>query len=167
VPQQLDEHVDAGNTIHQWTIQEYEQHERGTLWYVSMVLGGLGLIIFGLVTGNFLFSLIIILFSIILYLQSHQQAPQLLFSMTDLGIVIGSRFYTYKELDGFYIVYDPPRVKTLFFETTSPFRPLLRIPLLDANPLDVRGTLLNYLEEDVEKEEEPLSDQFGRNWKLH
>ena len=167
MPQQLEENIDPGQTLHEWTIQEYEHHQRGTWWYVLMLLLGIVLVVFGLVSGNFLFALIIILFGIILYLQSHQQAPQLPFRVTDLGVVIGSKFYAYTELEAFYIIYDPPRVKTLFFETKSAFRPLLRVPLLDANPLEVRSTLLGYLVEDVEKEEEPLSDQVARNWKIH
>ena len=100
-------------------------------------------------------------------MQSHQKPLKVPFKITELGIVIGNRFYGFSELESFYIVYEPPEVKTLFFETKSSFRPLLRIPLVDANPLKVRVSLKEFLSENFEKEEEPYSDTFARNWKLH
>ena len=45
----------------------------------------------------------IILFAIILFLQSHQLPPQVDFKITELGIIVGGRFYTYSEFNNFYI----------------------------------------------------------------
>jgi hypothetical protein len=120
-----------------------------------------------MITGNFLFALIIILFAIILFLQSHQTPPQVPFRITELGVIINNRFYIWSEFKDFYIIYEPPAVKTLFLVTVSNFRPALRIPLLDKNPIEIRQTLKEFLTEDVEKEEEPLSDRMTRNWRLH
>ncbi len=167
MPQQIADSTLVGDTLHEWTIQEYEQHQRGTAWYIVMCILGTFFVIYSLVTGNFLFALVIMLFAIILFLQTKQTPPQLPFRITDLGVVVGTRFYSYSELDFFYIIYQPPQVKTLYFETKSAFRPVLRIPLLDVNPLDVRASLLEFLSEDVEKEEEPVSDQIARNWRIH
>jgi len=41
------------------------------------------------------------------------------------------------------------------------------VPLLDENPLTVRDSLKTFLEEDLEKEAEPMSDLFARRWKIH
>lgn len=157
----------AGEVLHEWTMQEYEQHDRHRRWYVFMGVVAALCILYALFTGNFLFALVIILFAVILYLQSHQHPPQVLFQITEAGIVLGNRFYAYKEFEAFYIIYIPPEVKSLYLETKSTTRPTLRIPLLDENPLSIRATLLQFLPEDTEKEEEPLSDKFAREWQLH
>lgn len=167
MPKSLGDNIRIGEIVHQWTIHEYDRHQRGVLWHVGMIMLGIILVLFGLFTNNFLFSLIIILFAIILFLQSSQAPPEVQFAITSLGIVVGGKFYTFSEFENFYIIYNPPQVKTLFLDTKSPFRPLLRVPLMDMNPVEVRQTLREYLSEDFDKEEEPLSDQFARNWKIH
>ncbi|MFZ2190491.1 MAG: hypothetical protein WA057_06540 [Candidatus Magasanikiibacteriota bacterium] len=167
MPEKITEDTLTGDMLHEWTIQEYEQHDRGRLWYIIMIALGLGFVLIGIFTGNFLFSLIIILAGIIIFLQSNQAPLQVSFKITELGIVIGNRFYKYSEFLDFYIIYQPPRVKTLFLETNSALRPLVRIPLLDKNPVDVRHSLLEFLTENLEKEDEPLSDRIARNWQIH
>lgn len=167
MPKPLAEDVLIGSILHRWTIQEYDQHQRGVLWYIFMTSAGLILVAYGLISSNFLFSLIIILSAIIIFLQSHQAPQQILFQITELGVIIGNKFYSYGELDNFYIIYNPPEIKTLFIETKSALRPMLRIPLLDENPIEVRQDLRKYLDEDLEKEEEPRSDTVARRWKIH
>ncbi|MFA4830585.1 MAG: hypothetical protein WC862_00415 [Patescibacteria group bacterium] len=167
MPKQINETTLVGDVLHEWTIQEYERHERGVLWYILGITIGLGLVLFAMFTGNFLFALIIILFAVILFLQSHQEPLQIPFKISELGIIVSNRFYAWSEFSFFYIIYEPPHVKTLFLETSSTFRPVLRIPLLDMNPIEIRHTLKEFLKEDVDKEEEPLTDRMARNWRIH
>jgi len=168
MPEKITEQTLVGDTLHEWTVQEYEHHsDRGRLWYFLMITLGLVLVVYGMVTGNFLFALIIILSAIILFLQSHQTPPQVLFQITELGVILGSRFFAYSELENFYIIYSPPDVKTLYLEPKGVMRPRITIPLLDTNPIEVKHTLREFLEEDFEKEDEPLSDRAARNWRIH
>lgn len=156
-----------GEILKEWTIQEYERHERGFLWYI--IMGGLGLffVIYGVITNDFLFSLIIILFAIILFLQTHQEPKQILFQITELGVVVGNRFYSFSEMESFFLIYNPPYVKTLFLEPIGALKPMIRVPLLDINPVEVKNMLRAYLPENFEREEEPLSDRAARNWQIH
>jgi len=62
--------------------------------------------------------------------------------------------------------YEPDEAKTLFFEFKNRVRPRLSIPLENKNPLKIRAILLKYLPEDVERENEPLSEQLSRLLKL-
>lgn len=167
MPKQLTEDTILGDMLHQWTIQEYDRHIRGTWWHILMITAGILLVVYALVSGNSLFALIVILFAIILFLQSHQEPIAVPFAIAELGIVVGNKWYTYSEFSEFYIIYQPPAVKTLYLETKSALRPLLRIPLQDMNPVDIRMALRAYLSENVEKEEEPISDVFARQWKIH
>jgi len=153
--------------VHEWTVQEYDRHQRGLLWYILIISAGMILVAYGFMSNNFLFSLIIILSAIILFIQSYQSPAQVLFRITELGVVLGNRFYKYSELKNFYIIYQPPEVKTLFIEPKSGMRPVLRVPLLDEDPLNVREAMNVFLVEDLEKEEEPFTDLFARRWKIH
>lgn len=163
----MNQNPTTGEVLYRWSIPEYLQYERKPVWYIAMIVIGLFFVLFGLFTGNFLFSLIIILFAIIIFIQSHQEPPLIPFQITELGIIISDRFYPYSELDSFYIVYDPPAVKTLFFETNSFYHPLLRIPLEDQNPVEIRHVLQEFLDEDLDKEDEPISDKVARGLGLH
>ncbi len=163
--QQISEETTLGNPLYEWSFAEYEKFSRGKWWYI--VMGGLGMVfvVYGMLTGNFLFSLIIALFAIILFVQQHQEPHEILFAITDLGIIVGNKFYSYNELEAFYLIYEPP-TKTLFFETKTLIRPLIRVPLTDQNPLDIRFSLLEFLPENLEKDSEPTSDIAARNWKI-
>ncbi len=165
MPQQITEETSIGNPIFEWTFPEYEKMSRGRWWYI--IMGGIGLVfvVYGMFTGNFLFSLIIALFGIILFIQQHQDPHVIPFAITDLGVIVSSRFYPYAELEAFYIIYEPP-VKTLFFETKTLIRPLMRVPMTDQNPIDVRFILLEFLPENLEKDIEPTADIAARNWKI-
>ena len=155
-----------GKIHHNWNIKEYEEHERGIWWYVIAIMFTSFAIIYGVWSGNFLFALIIVLFSIIVYLQMHQKAPETYFAISELGIVIGEKIYTYNEFEEFYIIFND-EVKILILETKSLLRPKITIDLHDQEPIEIRHTLRAYLRENIEKEEEPATNALARRWKLH
>ncbi len=167
MPKLLSDDILTGDILHAWQVKEYEQHDRPVLWYIVMISAAVLLILYGLFTGNFIFSLIIILAIIIFFIQSKQEPQDVPIFISELGVGVGNRFYKYSELDDFYIIYRPKEIKMLFIDTKTALRPLLRISLNDNNPLEIRDTLDNYLVENFEKEEEPLSEAFSRNFKLH
>lgn len=167
MPQIIDETVLTGDIIHEWSVAEYEQHSRNKAWYIIMGIFGIGLTLYAVLTGNFLFALVLVLFGVILFLQANQAPIVIPFQITELGVVVNNRFYGYSELDEFYIIYNPPEVKMMFIETSGTTRPRLRIPLMDMDPNQIRATMREFLDENIEKEEEPMSDMIGRRWQLH
>ena len=167
MPQTYNSNLVIGEVIHHWAVKEYEQHKRRMFWYIIMFVVGLALVAYAIFTGNFLFAIIIVLFAIILFLQSHQEPSTIPIAITELGLLVSSRFYSYSELQDFFIIYNPPEVKTLFIETKSVAKPRMRIPLGVMDPNGVRDTLLEFLNEDLEKDEEPFSDMFARTWQMH
>jgi membrane-bound ClpP family serine protease len=109
MPKILTPDITVGAVHHEWGVQEYEQHERSSWWYIAMITIGIILVVYAMLTLNFLFALSIVLIAIILFLQSHDEAMVIPFAITELGIVVGTKFYSYKELNQFYIIYQPPR----------------------------------------------------------
>lgn len=165
MPQKLTDQTLVGEPLYQWDVTEYERHTRGTLWHVLMISFGIILVIYALATDNFLFAIIIILSAIILFLQSAVEPATVQFVLTDLGVVLGNRFYRYDEFRAFYMIYNQ-ETQTIFFDTKAALRPDLRIPLGDQDPMEIREFLQAMLDEDLEKEE-PLADRAARTWKIH
>jgi len=151
--------------ISEWSVPEYTEHRRNLNWYIIMIIIALGLIIYSIATGNFLFALIIILAVFITFIREYSGMQQIKFSITDRGVMLGNQFFEYKKINNFYIIYEPPAVKKLFFDLKG-IGPNLSIPLLDQNPILIRKMLLEYLEEDVEREQQNIDDQLETIFKL-
>lgn len=165
--QKITEDTIIGDILFEWNVPEYEKHEKSSTWIIIATIVAIALIIFGIWTNNYLFALIVVLGGIILYLWHHEDPLEVPFAITELGVVIGNKFYSYSDIDAFFIIYDPPEVKKLFFETNSKIRPLIRVPIKEQNPVEIRHALKKYLPEDIEKEEEPLTDELARKWKIN
>jgi len=155
-----------GNIIMAWQVDEFERHERGLLWYFMASIIGSAFLIYALASQNFLFAIIVIMSGIIVGLSALREPQQLSFVMTDLGIGIGGQFFQFKELKEFWILYEPPEVKNLYFEFKQAIRPHLVVPLDEINPLEVRDILVSYVDENLEDHDEPLTDLFGRLFKI-
>ena len=161
------EEVNFGRIIYQWTIKEFEKYNRDRRWYIFMGVIGAALLALAVFTANYLFALLIVLFVIILFMGDMTEPLDIPFAITNTGIIIGSRYYRYSELSNFWLIYNPPDVKTLYFSFTNVFRHRLQVPLMDFDPRPIRDLLLTYLPEDLEQEEEPFSDKLARTFKIH
>ena len=162
----LNSDINIGNIQYEWSVKEYERHERGKNWYVAMSLVGLLLVVDGVVSGNYLFALITVLFGIILFMQDMVEPMEVYFALTNTGIVVGKKYYRYSELNNFWIIYNPPFTKNLYFGQNSILRHRIQVPLYDFDPRPIREYLVQYLQEDLEQEEEPLSDRMSRIMKI-
>lgn len=149
-----------------WKFPEFPIYQRGTNWYIWMGLVGGALIIYAIITANFLFAIILVLGALILFVRSHGQPRAIEFTITDMGLSVGETFYPYKEIKNFWIVYEPPEVKSLYIDLRSAFRPHLLIPLEDEDPVKIRKILLKYIVEDTDRDTEPLADQISRLLKM-
>ncbi|MEK7213463.1 MAG: hypothetical protein AAB678_03450 [Patescibacteria group bacterium] len=161
------EEVNLGQVIYQWSVKEYEQYERDGRWYWMMGIPGAALLVYAILAANYLFALVVVLFAIILFMHGIAEPVQVDFAITNTGLVLGRKYYKYNELSDFWIIYTPPEVKNLYFSVRTLTKHRLQISLLDNDPRPIRDYLKQYLVEDLEQEEEPLSDKIGRLFKLH
>lgn len=149
-----------------WSIPEYHEHERGKRWYIAAIAIAALLIGYSVITANFLFAIILVLAILIMSVHDRKKAPEIGFEIMESGIAVGAARYSYNTFKNFWMYYEPGEAKLLFFEFKSGMRPRLSIPLQNKNPLKVRAILLQHLPEDVERENEPLSEQLTRLLKL-
>jgi len=157
---------DYGQALAQWNFQEYDQPERSKLWYFWAVAIVIALLIYSLFTLNFLFAVIIVLSFIIILMKDHYQPKQIIFVMAEDGLLLDGKFFNFEEIKDFYILYKPEEIKNIYFNFKSWLKPRLVIPLQNQDPVEIRNILKQYLEENLEKEEEPVSEVFKRIFKI-
>lgn len=155
-----------GRMLLKWKFSEYDSYERGTGWYIIAGTISLAFLIWALVNSNFLFAVIVIIIDLIIFLQTSRSPVKLDLTIFEEGIMIGETFTPWRDIKSFWIIYRPPVSKTLYLNFKSTFKPDLTIPLENKNPLKIRETLLQHLEEDTSKEEDSLSEQLRRFLKL-
>ena len=158
--------INIGDVVFEWTVKEYEQHERDRRWYILMGIIGVALVVYALVSGNYLFALVLVLFAIILFMHDMVEPMDIPIIITEIGVVIGKKFYRFTEFSSFWMIYDPPAVKNLYFGLNGLLRHRVQVPLLGNDPRPIREYLEQFIEEDLEQEEEPLSDRISRLFKL-
>lgn len=143
-----------------WQAKEFTEYERDHRWYVGAgIVGGL-LVVASLFLHQWLAAVVFVLATFVVLKHADDQPRTLTYTIGNLGITTGEKFRPYNELRSFGIIYKPP-VKTLTIQTTSRFKPLIKIHLADLDPTAVREALKNYLPEQP-KETEDFLDKFSR-----
>jgi hypothetical protein len=149
-----------------WEVWDKPNYQRGPLWYAAMVLIGMLLLLYAVFSANFLFALIILMFGLILYLTTKTPPARIRAAITDDGILLGRMLYPYRDIGSFWMVYDPPAVKSLYLDFRNALQSQVVIDLEDSNPNMVRERLARFVREDVNRVDEPLSDMVGRFLKI-
>jgi hypothetical protein len=149
-----------------WDTMDRPTYERGRLWHIGMPLAALGLLIYAVLSANFLFAFIVILFSLITYLSSISAPERIRFAVTDEGVIVGRKRWPFRDITRFWFVYDPPHIKNLYLETTSYVQPRISVDLSDTDPNEVRTVLGKFVKEELVETDEPLSDVISRLLKI-
>lgn len=157
---------DHGKTLVSWTFPEFVKYKRTIGWYIGIFIVLIAVLVYAIMTRSYLFLIFIILVVAIYYLRAKREPVMIKLNITEDGLEVGESFYHYKDIKSFWIIYEPPEVKMLYFDFKSGVRPRLAVFLENQNPLKVRKTLLDYLEEDLTKENESLTDGIMRMLKL-
>jgi len=149
-----------------WSFKEYEKYERDRGWYLLACIIGASLLVYAILTSNFLFALIIIMVGMVLVIKHHNEPDKSVFEINNQGIKFNKNEYKYSDIENFWIIYQPPEVKNLYINFKFSLKPRLSIPINDESPLAIKTFLRQYLAEDLEQENEPASETLGRLLKL-
>lgn len=162
----MNEENEQENIIN-WKIPEYDRPKRSKRWYIIAIIIILAILIYSIITANYLFTIIMFMGSFMLFYYDGKEASMIDFILEEEGTVIGSRFYDYDEIKNFSIVYKPKEnIKNIYFTFSSNLRNRITIPLIDQDPLTIRRYLLQYLDEDLDRNHEPVSESIARMLKL-
>jgi hypothetical protein len=149
-----------------WEAPDREERQRGPRWYLIMSAIALAFVVYAVATGNFLFAFIVLLVAIILVLAGNQAPENVLIQIGKNGVVVDGKLYEFKDLNKFAIIYHPPETKVLYIESKKLYQPRIRIELQEQNPLAIRTHLKGYMDEDLDLQEEHVSDIVERLLKI-
>jgi hypothetical protein len=150
-----------------WEIDNITKHQRSKRWYIAASIVALALIAYSIITSNYLFALIIILSGALIIFYDNEEVKKIKVELKSDGVLVGEKLYDFDSISNFYIIYKPEEdVKKLFIEFKNPLNHRLILPLEDENPIKIRAFLLQYLDEDLERKDEPLSDFFSNVFKI-
>jgi len=161
-----DKKIDDEHVLIDWDFPEFEKHDRSKKWYIAAVIVLGILIIYAVWTSNILFAVILILAAFIGVIQHFQKPHDVEAAITEDGVLVGSKFYRYEEIESFWMIYKPPLAKLVYLDFKNKFKKNLAIPLENVDPIKVREILNQYLEEDLEREEEELSERLAKVLKV-
>ena len=149
----------------QWKVPEYPQYERGKLWYMIAGIVGVLLLIYSVVSGNFLFAVIVILGVLISLISSWRKPSLIDFRMSDDGVKIGEVFHPWDKFQSYWIVNEDGQ-KNLGLDLKNWLKTDLYLPIRGYSLRDVEKFVSKRLKKNRDRDEEPFSYLIGRKLKI-
>jgi len=153
------------NTLLKWTALEYIKYNKGPVW--TTIAGSLAaaLIAYAILSGSWTMALAFLTLSLVYYIQHRQEPRSVTVEITEMGVKIAGQLYHWSHMRAFWILYEPPYVKTLHIRFVKKHKQDLVVQLHNQSPIEVRKLLLAQIPEWEGKEEAPL-DALIRAFKL-
>ena len=138
-----------------WQQHEHVHKEKTIDWFWIVGIVAIGSVILSIFFNNFLFAVIIILFTAISFILVTREPRLLTFEISRKGVRAGNTLYPYSLLESFWVE-DTEFDDKILFRTKKPMSPLIIIPFdsTKTNPEVIRDYLLDYIDE--EELQEPL-----------
>ena len=148
-----------------WIAPEYPHQEKSWLWFaVASVVLAL-LVLYGLFTDGWTFSMAVLVFAGTYYLLHRETSPLVEVKISRVGIKIGIHIFSYSQIRGFWILYDPAYVRRLYVRMQSRFRPDVFVDLGATDPAELREILAKHIKE-LKGLDEPFGDLVVRLLRL-
>lgn len=149
----------------EWQAPEFIHHAKGRNWYLVSGIVMLILVAYALYTGSATMAIVFIVLTGV-YILTHNQEPKMIsVKITELGIYVGKQYQPYNMINAFWVVYNPPFVRTLNLRLAGKRGGRIAIQLNDQNPVEVRKLLAKEVPE-IEGQQEPLTDVLIRLMRL-
>jgi len=143
-----------------WKTKEFSYYEKTKLWFA--IGGGIFFILLGysIVTKQLIASLLWLLIGITVYAFSLKKPRNIKCQIDRNGISVEKIRYSFRDLESFWIFYEPPELKIISIKHKKPYLPYVQVPLGEEDPQAIRQALLEHLSE--EEQDESFSDKFAR-----
>jgi len=140
------------NMLLQWKAPEFETFQRDKKWYIFILLALLAVVGYALYTNSLVMAITFILIGVVGYIYINKEPRILNFVITDDGIIAGREIYAFKNVESFWIFYEPYGIRVISLHLNSYLMPYVHIPIHNQDPTKVRKILLEYI---PEEEQEP------------
>jgi len=159
---EIDDDVEDDATILEWFAEEHNHRPKAPKWFAVLagtatLVVGVQLFFFANVMGAITISLIA---GMTYYIAQHKPPTARYRIMVD-GVAINNTLYHFRDLESFNVVYEPNETMTVILRSKKRFSPFIHLELGDMDPVEVRETLFELMDEDQELEE-PMADILAR-----
>jgi type IV secretory pathway VirB3-like protein len=118
-------------------------------WYIIGIIVVLSLVLYGIVEGLYLLSIVAFLFAGVYILMENNSHPVVHVSIDESGVQVGGSFYEMKGIETFSIIRSGNIPLYLRIRPRKKLSPVVDIPLTqDVNPNTLREWLSGYVTED-------------------
>lgn len=159
--ERVDDDVEAAATLYEWHAPEHEHRPKTPVWFAVLAVGTTIIVATLLFMANFIGAICIALLGALIYHIAQQKPAVVRYRIMVDGVALNNTLYHYRDLENFNIVYEPQEVKTVILRSKHRFTPLIHMEIGEADPVEIREILLEFLFED-QNLEEPLVDIFAR-----
>lgn len=130
-----------------WSFASKKNHP--VSWYIIAVIVVLMLVVYGIVQGIYIMSIVSFLFAGVYLLMENNATPTTRVEVTDRGIQVGGSFYDYASFSKFAIISIGDVPTFIRLTPNKKLSPLIDIPLShDVNPVELRTYLASVMQED-------------------
>lgn len=147
-----------------WQAPVLPRHERSPKWYA---IGGVVVVIFagyGIVTGSWPFTIVVLLCGAMYYLMRDHVSPEKTITIMDGGVQLEDLFTRWEDLSGFWIL-QTPEYAEVHFVPLAKRRSDILIQTGHQNITDLRVLIGSHIPELTDKKE-TLLDALVRTAKL-
>lgn len=140
-----------------WTSYEHMPHQRGFIWKLGAAITVVGGIALSLYYGVWTLALLIGVVSVVYFLYQLEEPRQVDVKISDIGIKVGRRQYSFSKIKGFWLQYNPPYSSSLNIRVEGDFLRDISIFMPLDDPAQIRSFLIKKVPE-LEGQEESLTD---------
>lgn len=159
---EVDDDVEKEATLYEWRAKEHEHRPKSPVWFATLaaaitVIIGLQLFFFFNIFG----AVAIAAIGVVIYYIAQQKSRTIRYRIMLDGIAINTTLYHWQDLASFNVIYEPGETKTVIFRSNRSFSPYIHMEIGDADPVEIREILLEFLTED-QNMDEPMADILAR-----
>lgn len=143
-----------------WQAKEFADYDRNKRWYVLVAVVGVLLTVGALVIQQWLTAVVFALATFVVMRHAGDKPRTVSYGISRLGVTVDDTFYPFSELKQYWIVYNPP-VRTVSFQRTSRFKPIIKMNMGEVDPDAIRAAVKDHLPE-LPKQGEDFIDKFSR-----
>jgi len=140
-------------------IREY-QPNIGAIAAVSLMLFAVAVLV-QIFQKNLITTIFFGLLGVVILISAGKKSATVDFEINPLGIKVGERVYSFREVKSFWIEYEPTLgIRELSLQLRKWYSPYIKIPIYDQNPVQLRLALLAFLPEAEHKD--TVADTLAR-----
>lgn len=134
--------INYGVSIISWNAPEFREIHRGPIWKLVAGIFALGLIGWAIWQNTYAFAVVVLLIAGIYFLTHNHKPKQIEIDLRTNGILAASRFYSYSQMQAFWILFLPDEeIKSLNFTMKSGMVREVSLELEDQDPTEIRNFL--------------------------